>query len=125
MRRMPPAPRARGGKHPDNSYAASRCLGAARPGRKPPGRSGGRGEVVTAMLRGPLARRPDHARRALADQAYMPPVKVLEQLDSVTGPLGYVRLLGDREEVRLRTKALSRVVVASVKRVRRDGEPRR
>src|SRR5262249_50622552 len=46
----------------------------------------------------------------LPDQAWMPsPLSVVRQLDAVTGPFSYVRLLGDRAEVDLRTGTLDHV----------------
>jgi uncharacterized protein YecE (DUF72 family) len=44
---------------------------------------------------------------ALADQAWVPsPLSLVKKLDVVTGPFGYIRLLGDRKEVDDRTKRL-------------------
>jgi uncharacterized protein YecE (DUF72 family) len=48
----------------------------------------------------------------LTDQAWMlPPLKVVESIDVVTGPFAYIRLLGDREVIDSRTKTLDRIVV--------------
>jgi uncharacterized protein YecE (DUF72 family) len=48
----------------------------------------------------------------LADQAWMlAPLDVVHQFDVVTGPFGYVRLLGDRAAVDAATKTLDRVVI--------------
>jgi uncharacterized protein YecE (DUF72 family) len=48
----------------------------------------------------------------LPDQAWMPsPLSVVQQLDAVTGPFAYVRLLGDREAVEALTKTLEHVVI--------------
>lgn len=59
----------------------------------------------------------------LPDQAWMPePLDVVGRLDAVTGPFAYVRLLGDREEVDRRTKALNRVVVDRDEQLVRDAE---
>jgi uncharacterized protein YecE (DUF72 family) len=49
---------------------------------------------------------------AVADQAWTPPpLKLVKQLDVVTGPFGYVRLLGDRAEVDRLTKTLDHTVI--------------
>jgi uncharacterized protein YecE (DUF72 family) len=59
----------------------------------------------------------------LPDQAWMPsPLSVIQKMDVVTGPFGYVRLLGDREEVDRRTKKLDRIVVDRVDQVQADAE---
>ena len=48
----------------------------------------------------------------LPDQAWMPsPLSVVERLDVVTGPFGYVRLLGDRVAVDALTPTLDHVVI--------------
>ena len=48
----------------------------------------------------------------LPDQAWMPsPLSVVERLDVVTGPFGYVRLLGDRVAVDALTKTLDHIVI--------------
>jgi uncharacterized protein YecE (DUF72 family) len=48
---------------------------------------------------------------ALTDQAWMPsPLSLREQLDVVTGPFGYVRLLGDRKAVDDLTPTLDHIV---------------
>ena len=48
----------------------------------------------------------------LPDQAWMPsPLSVVQQLDAVTGPFAYVRLLGDREAVDALTPTLDHIVI--------------
>jgi uncharacterized protein YecE (DUF72 family) len=48
----------------------------------------------------------------LVDQAWMPsPWSLVQQFDVLTGPFGYVRLLGHREQVGARTNTLDRVVI--------------
>lgn len=59
----------------------------------------------------------------LPDQAWMPPpLGVVKRLDPVTGPVAYVRLLGDREEVDKRTAVLDHIVVDRGEQVRADAE---
>jgi len=59
----------------------------------------------------------------LPDQAWMPPpLGVAQKLDTVTGPYGYVRLLGDRDAVDRETKKLDRIVVERDAQVRADAE---
>jgi uncharacterized protein YecE (DUF72 family) len=59
----------------------------------------------------------------LADQAWVPsPLILAKKLDVVTGPFGYVRLLGDREEVDKRTKTLDRTVIDRTDQIRADAE---
>ena len=55
----------------------------------------------------------DHdAAFTLTEQAWMPrPSKVVEMIDPVTGPLGFVRLLGDREAIEKVTTRWDRTVV--------------
>ncbi len=55
----------------------------------------------------------DHnAALTLTDQTWMPrPAEVVERLDPVTGPLGFVRLLGDREAIEKITTTWDQVVV--------------
>jgi uncharacterized protein YecE (DUF72 family) len=55
----------------------------------------------------------DHqAAFTLTEQSWMPrPSKVLEMIDPVTGPLGFVRLLGDRESIEKVTTRWDKVVV--------------
>ena len=48
----------------------------------------------------------------LPDQAWMPsPLEIVERLDPITGPFGYVRLLGDRQAVNALTKTLDHIVI--------------
>jgi hypothetical protein len=47
-------------------------------------------------------------------------LSVVQQLDAVTGPYGYVRLLGDREEVDQRTDTLNRTVVDRIDQIEND-----
>jgi uncharacterized protein YecE (DUF72 family) len=55
----------------------------------------------------------DHnAALTLTEQGWMPrPVEVAEEIDPITGPLGFVRLLGDREAIERITTRWDRVVV--------------
>jgi uncharacterized protein YecE (DUF72 family) len=55
----------------------------------------------------------DHrAALTLTEQSWMPrPAKVVETIDPVTGPLGFVRLLGDREAIEKVTTRWDKVVV--------------
>ena len=55
----------------------------------------------------------DHnAALTLTDQTWMPrPTEVAAQLDPVTGPVGFVRLLGDREAIEKITTTWDQVVV--------------
>src|SRR5713226_1747420 len=65
---------------------------------------------LTAELAGCL--RKHQAVWALADQAWVPsPLSLLKKLDPVTGPLSYLRLLGDRAEVDKRTQTLDHTVI--------------
>lgn len=49
---------------------------------------------------------------ALSDQEWVPPLlEVMQKMDTVTGPFGYVRLLGERTEVERHTKVFDRIVV--------------
>jgi uncharacterized protein YecE (DUF72 family) len=59
----------------------------------------------------------------LADQAWMPtPLQVLDQLDPVTGPISYVRLLGHREQVDALTATLNQTVIDRTEQIRADAE---
>jgi uncharacterized protein YecE (DUF72 family) len=59
----------------------------------------------------------------LTDQAWMPsPLSLAQKFDVVTGPFGYVRLLGDRAEVDKRTKALDHTVIDRTDQIRADAE---
>jgi uncharacterized protein YecE (DUF72 family) len=56
--------------------------------------------------------RAHQAAWVLPDQAWMPtPSSLVEKLDVVTGPFGYVRLLGDRTAVDELTKTLDHIVI--------------
>lgn len=49
---------------------------------------------------------------ALADQAWVPaPLSLAKKWDVVTGPFGYLRLLGDRSDIDNRTKTLDHIVI--------------
>jgi len=48
------------------------------------------------------------------------PWAVLQRLDVVTGPFGYVRLLGDRAEVDRLTKTLDHIVIDRVDQIEAD-----
>ena len=57
-------------------------------------------------------------------QAGVPsPLSVAQQLDVVTGPLAYVRLLGDRDAVDALTPTLDHVVIDRGEQVAADAEP--
>src|SRR5262249_33430179 len=59
----------------------------------------------------------------LSDQAWMPsPLYIIQKLDAATGPFGYVRLLGDRNEVDPWTKKLDRVVIDRQDQIHADAE---
>ena len=48
----------------------------------------------------------------MTDQAWMPsPLYVAQRLDAVTGPFGYIRLLGDRKAVDELTSKLDHIVI--------------
>jgi uncharacterized protein YecE (DUF72 family) len=60
---------------------------------------------------------------ALADQAWVPsPLSLAKKLDVVTGPFGYVRLLGDRAEVDALTTTLDHVVIDRGDQIRADAQ---
>jgi uncharacterized protein YecE (DUF72 family) len=60
---------------------------------------------------------------ALADQAWVPsPLSLVKKLDVVTGPFGYVRLLGDQAEVDKLTKTLDHTVIDRTDQIRADDE---
>jgi uncharacterized protein YecE (DUF72 family) len=60
---------------------------------------------------------------ALTDQARMPsPLAVVRQLDVVTGPFAYLRLIGDRAEVDLYTKTFNKTVIDRGEQIRSDAE---
>jgi len=59
----------------------------------------------------------------LADQAWMPtPLELVKRLDMVTGPFGYVRLLGHREQVEVLTSTLGHIVIDRSEQIRDDAE---
>jgi uncharacterized protein YecE (DUF72 family) len=59
----------------------------------------------------------------LPDQAWMPsPLSVVRKVDAVTGPFGYVRLLGDRAAVDALTPKLDHTVIDRTAQVRDDAE---
>jgi len=60
---------------------------------------------------------------ALADQDWMPsPLGTVKKLDTVTGPFGYVRLLGDRAAVEKQTKLFDHIVVDRSAQMQADAE---
>ena len=64
-----------------------------------------------------------HVVFALTDQALMPsPLSLMEQLDVVTGPFGYVRLLGDRKAVDDLTPTLDHIVIDRSEQIRDDAK---
>src|SRR5207249_5382198 len=64
-----------------------------------------------------------NAAWVLPDQAWMPsPLSVAQQLDAVTGPFAYVRLLGDRAAVDALTPTLDHIVIDRGDQVREDAE---
>jgi uncharacterized protein YecE (DUF72 family) len=59
----------------------------------------------------------------LTDQAWMPPpLGLAQKLNVVTGPLGYFRLLGDRNEVDKLTDTLDHVVIDRSEQIRQDAQ---
>ena len=57
----------------------------------------------------------------LADQAWMPmPEEMVRKLDAVTGPFGYIRLLGDRKAVDELTPTLNKTVIDRSEQIRSD-----
>src|SRR5438552_486648 len=65
--------------------------------------------------------RAHHAIWALADQAWVPsPLSLVQKLDAVTGPLAYVRLLGDRAEVDALTQTLDHIVIDRPEQIQAD-----
>ena len=57
----------------------------------------------------------------LTDQSWMPaPLAVLRKVDPLTGPFGYVRLLGDRTEVDALTKTLDHIVIDRTDQIEAD-----
>jgi uncharacterized protein YecE (DUF72 family) len=59
----------------------------------------------------------------LTDQAWMPsPLKVVRQIDAVTGLFAYVRLLGDRQVVDALTPTLNQIVIDRTAQLQDDAE---
>jgi hypothetical protein len=60
----------------------------------------------------------------LSDQAWMPsPLYIVQQqLDAATGPFGYIRLLGDLNEVDRLTKTLDHIVIDRQDQIHADAE---
>jgi hypothetical protein len=62
----------------------------------------------------------------LPDQVWMPsPLSVVGRLDAVTGPFGYLRLLGDHETVDAMTPTLDHVVIDRGGQVAADAQTTR
>jgi uncharacterized protein YecE (DUF72 family) len=60
---------------------------------------------------------------AVADQAWTPPpLKLVSDLDSVTGPFAYIRLLGDRAEVDKLTDILDHTVIDRGDQIQADAQ---
>jgi uncharacterized protein YecE (DUF72 family) len=60
---------------------------------------------------------------ALTDQAWMPsPLSLMEQLDVVTGPFGYLWLFGDRKVVDDLTPTLDHIVIDRSEQIRDDAK---
>ena len=56
--------------------------------------------------------RDHHTTLTLTDQTWMPkPSEVIKQVDPVTGPVGFVRLLGDRESIEKVTTTWGKIVL--------------
>jgi uncharacterized protein YecE (DUF72 family) len=59
----------------------------------------------------------------ITDQAWMPPpLSLAQKLNVVTGPLGYLRLLGDRNEVDKLTTTLDKIVIDRSEQIRQDAQ---
>jgi uncharacterized protein YecE (DUF72 family) len=59
----------------------------------------------------------------LTDQAWMPsPLKIVRQIDALTGPFAYIRLLGDRQVVDALTSTLDHTVIDRSGQLRDDAE---
>ena len=59
----------------------------------------------------------------LTDQSWMPPpLKIVRQVDAVTGPFAYLRLLGDRQVVDALTSTLDHIVIDRTAQLREDAE---
>jgi hypothetical protein len=57
----------------------------------------------------------------LADQAWMPlPEEMVTKLDAITGPFGYLRLLGDRKAVDELTPTLNMTVIDRSEQIQSD-----
>jgi uncharacterized protein YecE (DUF72 family) len=60
---------------------------------------------------------------ALSDQAWTPqPLRLVKELDTVTGPFAYLRLLGDRAEVDKLTETLDHTVIDRSDQILADAE---
>lgn len=67
--------------------------------------------------------RSHRAAWVLSDQAWMPsPLYIGQKFDAVTGPFGYVRLLGDRNEVDRLTQTLDHTVIDRQDQIHADAE---
>jgi uncharacterized protein YecE (DUF72 family) len=76
---------------------------------------------MTAQLADCL--RAHRAAWVLPDQAWMPsPLSVVRKVDAVTGPIAYVRLLGDRAAVDALTPKLDHTVIDRTDQIRADAE---
>jgi uncharacterized protein YecE (DUF72 family) len=65
--------------------------------------------------------RSHNAAWVIADQAWTPPpLKFLESMDTVTGPFGYIRLLGDRKAVDELTSTLDHTVIDRTEQIEAD-----
>jgi uncharacterized protein YecE (DUF72 family) len=59
----------------------------------------------------------------LSDQAWMPsPLYVAQRMDPITGPFGYIRLLGDRAEVDRLTSTLDHTVIDRTDQIYADAQ---
>jgi uncharacterized protein YecE (DUF72 family) len=75
----------------------------------------------TSELAGCL--RKHNAVWAVADQAWTPPLlKLVSDLDTVTGPFAYIRLLGDRAEVDKLTDTLDHTVIDRGDQIQADAQ---
>jgi len=67
--------------------------------------------------------RSHQAAWAIADQAWMPsPLSMVSKFDVVTGPFGYLRLLGDRAAVDKLTGTLDHIVIDRSEQIRADAQ---
>jgi hypothetical protein len=67
--------------------------------------------------------RSHRAAWVLSDQAWMPsPLYLAQKLDAATGPFGYIRLVGDRNEVDRLTKKLDHIVIDRQDQIHADAE---